>query len=241
MKTQPRLQQFLEWDNRQIPYDIHLSFRRSVRIIISNDGRIDVHVPRYYDDNEIANAVRKKASWIAKTLHKISSYQILSAPKQYISGEKVAYLGNHYRLHIEKGLKREVVIAGNSLRVVTDCKPSPMVIKSQVDFWYRQRARETFEHYLEISYAATFKHLVAKPILTIRKMRSRWGSCSVTGRVNLNLDLVFTPPECIEYVIIHELCHLIHHNHSPDYYVLLTQCLPDWRVRKQKLDRFKIE
>ncbi|HRR34695.1 MAG TPA: M48 family metallopeptidase [Kiritimatiellia bacterium] len=71
--------------------------------------------------------------------------------------------------------------------------------------------------------------------LTLRKMRSRWGSCSVDGRVTLNTELARLPYRLVEYVAVHELCHLVHHNHSPAFYFQVASCLPDWRQRRDEL------
>ena len=69
-------------------------------------------------------------------------------------------------------------------------------------------------------------------------MRSQWGSCSLSGRISLNTHLVKTPPRLAEYVVLHELCHLRHHDHSPRFYALMERYMPDWRVRRSELDRY---
>ena len=99
---------------------------------------------------------------------------------------------------------------------------------------------ETLGRYMEKSYAIASRHGVPEPVLLIRTMHRRWGSCSLKGRITLNLNLVKAPVHCIEYVIMHELCHLKYHNHSKSFYSLLTRCQPDWRKRKVELDKVVI-
>jgi len=79
-------------------------------------------------------------------------------------------------------------------------------------------------------------HEIVKPALSIKKMQKRWGSLSKKGVVTLNTDLVKAPKECIDYVVTHELCHLIHHNHSPEFYKLLESAIPQWEEIKHKLE-----
>ena len=110
--------------------------------------------------------------------------------------------------------------------------------KKSLDSWYRSRADEVFNKYLSISLKVAKRHGVkTKPKLMIRDMRTRWGSCSNSGRVTLNLKLIQAPVHCIEYVIMHELCHLVHLNHSSEFYNLLNVCMPDWKKRKKILKR----
>ena len=106
-----------------------------------------------------------------------------------------------------------------------------------MDSWYRKRAYETLGRYMERCDVIASRHGVPKPVLLIRTMRRRWGSCSPKGRITLNLNLVKAPVHCIEYVIMHELCHLKYNNHSKAFYSLLTRCQPDWRKRREILDK----
>ena len=113
-------------------------------------------------------------------------------------------------------------------------------VKKAVDQWYRKRAREVLGRYLEKCYTVASRHGVPEPLLVIRTMQRRWGSCSNKGRITLNVNLIKVPVHCIEYVIMHELCHLKYNNHSKTFYSLLTRCQPDWRRRKEMLDRFRL-
>jgi predicted metal-dependent hydrolase len=86
-----------------------------------------------------------------------------------------------------------------------------------------------------------FQHLpIHSPKLTIRRMKSRWGSCGANGAVTLNLKLIQVGKPLIDYVIVHELCHLVEHNHSKRYYALLDRMLPDWRTRRQRLNESEV-
>ena len=149
-------------------------------------------------------------------------------------------MGRQYRLKVENGSKRPPKLLGKFLWVWTDGKTDTQVIKRKVDGWYRNRAQEILDRYLEACHQVASRHGVPSPRLVIRSMRRRWGSCSPRGRITLNVNLVQAPLHCIEYVIMHELCHLKHHNHSKAFYSLLTRCMPDWRHRKELLSQFRV-
>ncbi len=230
----------LEFGSRQIPYRLHRVDRKRLRVVVSPELTVDVFAPRTVNDDLIHLAVKKKAPWIARTLDKLESYHPLSAPKRYVSGETLVYLGRQYRLKVVKGSKQPAKLLGRFLWVWVENKNDTQNIKKAVDQWYRKRTRETLGRYLEKCYNVASRHGVPEPLLVIRKMRRRWGSCSSKGRITLNANLAQVPVDCIEYVIMHELCHLKHNNHSKTFYSLLTRCQPDWRKRKETLNRFRL-
>ena len=230
----------IDFGTRKISYNLHRQDRKRMRIVVAPELTVDVFAPATDDDDQVQAAVMKKAAWIAGKLDALERYHPLPAPKKYISGETLVYLGRQYRLKVEQGRSQPAKLIGRFLRVWVEDKSDTQGVRKKVDAWYRKRAHETLGRYMEKSYAIASRHGVPEPVLFIRNMRRRWGSCSSKGRITINLNLVKAPVHCIEYVIMHELCHLKYHNHSKSFYSLLTRCQPDWRKRKVELDKVVI-
>ena len=112
-------------------------------------------------------------------------------------------------------------------------------VQNLVEKWYREKAEEYFSKSLSKCFGKFEKMGFDKPGLKIRKMKTRWGSYSTKGRVTLNLELIKKPTECIDYVVMHELCHIRHRNHSKGFYKLLDKVMPEWRDKKEKLETVK--
>ncbi len=230
----------IEFGSRKIPYRLHRADRKRLRVVVSPELTVDIFAPKTVNNDQIHLSVKKKAPWIARTLDKLESYHPLPAPKRYVSGETLVYLGRQYRLKVVKGPRQPAKLLGRFLWGWVEGKNDTQSVKKAVDQWYRKRARATLGRYLEKCYTVALRHGVPEPLLVIRKMRRRWGSCSSKGRITLNINLVQVPVHCIEYVIMHELCHLKHNNHSKSFYSLLTRSQPDWRKRKETLDKFRL-
>jgi predicted metal-dependent hydrolase len=222
---------------RKITYNLHRQDRKRMRIVVSPELTVDVFAPAAANEEQIEAALMKKAAWIAGKLDALERYHPLPTPKKYISGETLVYLGRQYRLKVQQGGRQPAKLRGRYLRVWVEDKEDTRDVKNAVNTWYRKRAHETLGRYLEKCYAIAARHGVAEPVLTIRMMRRRWGSCSPKDRNTLNLNLVKAPVHCIEYVIMHELCHLKYHDHSKFFYSPLTRCQPDWRHRKEILNK----
>jgi hypothetical protein len=230
----------LAFGSRTIEYRLHFGSRKRLRITVSPDLTVDVHAPPGYTEEEIQEKVSAKAPWIAKKIDHLASFHPLPVPRQYTSGETIVYLGRQYRLKIEAGAETPARLIGRYLIVTTPNPKKREKVKRAVDSWYRTRAKDILSRYLAQCYEIASRHGVPEPKLSIRLMKRRWGSCTPMGRITLNTRLVQVPSHCIEYVIMHELCHLKEPNHAKAFYSLLTRCQPDWRVRKEALDRFML-
>lgn len=234
MKIEPS-EQLLVYGERRIPYQLRFSERKRLRVTVKPDLSVLADAPSRFTEKEASEAVRSKARWILRQLTSFQEFHPLPMPRKFISGETFVYLGRQYRLKVETGGSAPAKLRGRYLFVSVSEKADTTKVKAAVDSWYRVRAEEIFRRYLSACMEVAGRHGISEPELAIRNMRTRWGSCSASGRITLNLKLIYAPVHCIEYVIMHELCHLAHHNHSPKFYRLLTRCMPDWEKRRAAL------
>ena len=106
--------------------------------------------------------------------------------------------------------------------------------------WYKNHAEKRFERGLNQALSLFLKYDIGSPPLVIQRMAKRWGSCTPKGKIILNPEIIKAPSRCIDYVVIHELCHLVHHHHGKQFYELQTKVMPDWKRWKDKLERIMI-
>ncbi|WP_038794291.1 M48 family metallopeptidase [Burkholderia pseudomallei] len=215
--------------------------RRTLGIEVHPGGRVLVLAPLGCDDATIDEKLRLRAGWVSRQLETFSRFERHTAPRQYLSGESHRYLGRQYRLRVkanEPGARHDQVrLTRGEMLVVSPGKLSPEKVKELLRRWYLGRAREVFDTILTSAFHTFERFGHEKPRIAVREMRGRWGSLSPRGQMTLNSRLIQAPRPCIEYVIIHELCHLIHKNHSPGFFALLGQVMPDWKARKQRLEQ----
>ena len=217
---------------RQINCEIVRSQRRTVAIQIHPDRRIELKVPLLYNINEVEPFLLKHYRWIFKRLD--APVAPKTEPKRFVDGELHYFLGKQYPIKIIISPENTVVFQDDTIRVYVK-NDLPDLIEVLLEKWYLTQARGVFQ---KISIPLTkqiAKYNVAPKSFTIKKMKTRWGSCSSKGSVNLNLDLIKLPEGCIKAVILHELCHLVHMNHSKEFYALMTAEMPDWKVWDKQL------
>ena len=227
--------QTIQYGQRTIAYELLRKARKAVRVQVHPDGTIRVIAPPDLTDEDIAKVVKRKAPWIVKQLRFFDQFRPLTPLRQYRSGETHRYLGRQYRLKLNQGEKRIKLIAGYIDITLPDIHPD--AVERALAAWYRQRAEVYYKRMLLDVMRHFESYVLPEPQLKLRQMPTRWGSCTPAGVISLNPDLIKTPGGCIEYVLVHELCHLVHRNHDRAFYELLSRILPDWQRRKQTLER----
>lgn len=214
---------------------------RRVAIHVEPDGCVLVDAPDTAPEDVVLAAVKKRSRWISQHVKAANLRLAHVIPREYVSGESLHYLGRRYRLKviINAESPAEARMRGPFI-TVTVSEHSPAMIKSALDAWYRKHARDLFADRLA-AVATPLRWVKKLPPTRLQFMTIQWGSCSPSGRITLNPLLVKAPRECIDYVLLHELCHLLHHNHSPKFYQTLDRHMPNWRVVKEKLDNMAEE
>lgn len=218
-----------------VAFDVLHLKRKTLEIAVHPDKSVIVKAPLGSDIEEVARRVRRRAGWIHRQMLYFAQFEPKTPSRRHVSGESHLYLGRKYRLKIRKSTTPQVLLKSGYFHIQSPTL-SPDHIQKLLEEWYFQKASTCFQAVFHLVWEKFKKNALGKPSLKIRKMKARWGSLSTNGRLTLNLDLIKAPKECIEYVVIHELCHLSHRHHDSDFYKLLDRCLPDWVQRKHKLE-----
>lgn len=214
--------------------------KRNITIKVHPNCRVVITSPDDAALSDIHDAVMKRAKWIDDALKEFRSHLEYVEPKQYVSGEMQFYLGRRYVLKVVENCN--VSSAGVKMYrgklIVTlprfDANKQKLV-RTLITKWYKRRADKIFhERLAELLPQANW--ITGIPSFRILPMSKQWGSCSAKGQLMLNPHLVKAPKECIDYVILHELCHVAEHNHSERFWRLLTSVMPNWKEVKSRLD-----
>lgn len=207
-----------------------------VLIKVHPDCRVLAHAPENSDDAQVLNAVKKRSRWISQQLKEFRAQLEHITPRHYISGESHLYLGKQYQLKVYQAEynKEHVKLLRGTLEITVKEK-TPDRIRALLSHWYKERARDVFSKRLDAVLEQAL-WVSDRPPISVRTMQTQWGSCSPSGRLTLNPHLVKAPRQCIDYVILHELCHIAEHNHSARFYRLMGQVMPRWEDVKARLD-----
>ncbi len=207
-----------------------------VRIKVYPDCTVQVSAPDDSCNDDVLAAVKKRSRWIWRQLQAFRTHSQSALPLQYIDGETHCYLGKRYSLQVSEAPKtfQYVKLRRGNLEVSVRQKNSQRV-QSLLNHWYKSHAQDLFSKRLKAMLQKAF-WIEESPPLRILSMRTQWGNCSSTGQLTLNVHLIKAPLECIDYVILHELCHIAEHNHSERFYRLMNEITPGWEVVKARLD-----
>jgi predicted metal-dependent hydrolase len=225
------------------PYPLQIQTsakRKSIGICVYPTADVKVYVPTGTTQARIEEVIKSKEKWIIEKIEGFKANKIAEIKKkEYVSGESFYYLGKQYKLRIVDGKTTKIELARDTILLH---KASRSNIKNIIGNWFLDQAKEVFEERLKFNFEVFAKQYKYDfPTLKLRKMKSRWGSMSNKGNMTLNSHLIHTPVECIDYVIMHELCHLKYKNHGTRFYQLQFKLTPRYKELKNKLESFAVE
>ena len=214
--------------------------RKTLAITVHPDLRVEVVAPLFADEAAVIERVQARARWILRQRRQFLSWMPKPMPRRYQSGETHRYLGRQYRLRIVPKETTGVSIQRGFIEIHQPSSKDSATARKQLDAWFRHQAERRFRRELTKALKRLVLYQLPQPTLRLLRMPKRWGSCTPKGEILLNPELIKAPGICVEYVILHELCHLKHPNHSAAFFRMLDAVLPDWRERKQRLERAEI-
>ena len=221
----------------EISFSLSYVDRKTLAIHVYPDGKVGVDAPFSTDIEKVYCKVKKRASWILKQQRQFENYPAPLPERHYVSGETHRYLGRQYRLKVSEGLGETVKLTRGMLQVETRDPKDNLRVQRLLQAWYRSKALIVFtERYTQCVQRVERLGIYHDKGFLLRFMSKRWGSCTGKGTITLNPELIAAPKDCIDYVIIHELCHLKEHNHSQVFYRLLTAAMQDWELRRKRLN-----
>lgn len=223
----------IKYGSETIKYDLEYKDRKTLGITVTPEMRVLVKAPEFTSVEKVREKVKIRAPWILNQQSYFLSFHPRITKRKYISGETHFYLGRQYLLKVQEENFNEVKYLGGSIEVKAKNKKDAGKL---LNSWYRNRAHIKFPEIADPLIEKFKKYGVEPKGVFLQEMATRWGSCTPKGKIILNPELIKAPKPCIEYVITHELCHLIERNHTKAFFELQSKEMPDWKKWKDKLE-----
>ena len=213
--------------------DVKRTNRKKTASIKIEQGVVQVIVPQNLPQKEIDDLLKQKSDWIRKKMIIQQSVPV-SKPKEFVYGESFTYLGRNYRLKVLTGQLQPVKLKQGYLQVTVpmEQKSDQALIRKLLQDWYLDRASDKLEQ-KSIKYSEQMGVQPTK--IKVKEYKSRWGSCNSRGEISYNWKIIMTPHRIVDYLVVHELSHLIHHNHSKQYWNQVRSIVPDYQDRRDWL------
>lgn len=221
--------------SRELEVDVVRSSRRTVALYVRPGGTLLIRAPWYVPFHLLMQFVHRKSVWIEKQLIRLKDYQPIPETVPVHDGSVLTFMGRQLIVSVITGKRNSIKFENDKLIITAAGDFTAEKITALTETWYLREARAYFVTRTG-ELAARYSALLPAPgPVGVRKMKRRWGTCHSNGAIWFNRELIKRAPELIDYVIIHELCHLVHHNHSKDYYALLGSIIPDYKELRKRL------
>lgn len=235
-RNQADLKEFRYDSGEALLFKLVRSARKSLGLYVYRDGSVMVRAPQRINLAEIYMFLRERWHWLQEKRAEFAD-EPTPVPVRYEDGVRFLHLGHWYTLRLQVARRARIALQGEELKVQLpeEVLQDQEAIEAAIRRWQRQEAQRVFPLRLAFCHESMLELQLPFPDLRIRRMRSRWGSCSSRGVITLNLELIRMPLDCIDYVVVHELCHLVEFHHGPEFYALQARFMPEWEERKARL------
>lgn len=226
----------VHYEGIEIEYELSRKNVKYINLRVNKYGKVVVSAGKNVPFEVIDDFVQSKAFWIITHLAEIEKMRSELPDASLYDGKKVFYLGKPYHLLLERGEKR-IFFEGDTLNLYYPRMHSEQLREVYLA-WLHEEAERKFEEIMDRIYPLVAEYHIKRPEIKVRNMKSIWGSCTTTGSaIRLNLQLIKAEEACIEQVILHELLHFRYPNHGKSFYDLMDQLMPDWKERKERLEK----
>ena len=225
----------ITWGDTRLTYAIRRSARRKKTVAVTVDpaGGVLLLAPEDFPTSRLDEVARRKAAWILRRMRGVGPNGVVPAPREFVSGESVMYLGRHYRLKVLPGETGEAKLRGGWLHVPAPADAGQRDhVREALVSWLRSHAAERLPERVEMWRS---KVGVETPRVVISGQKRRWGSCDRSGTLRLNWRIIQAPMRLVDYVVVHELVHLQHRGHGRGYWQALGRIMPEYERRREDL------
>jgi predicted metal-dependent hydrolase len=228
-----------EYGTTNIAFNVVFKNRKTMEIAVEPPDIITITAPIGTKEEQIIEKVKGRGSWIIQKLYSFRHMHYQPIPREFVNGESFMYLGRNYSLQIEIDLKvkKPEVKLYRGKFVVTSNNKYEENIKRAMEEWYRDKAKEVIER--RVKYYQKFFNVI--PInIKIKEQKKRWGSCTSKNELLFNWRCIMAKSNALDYIVVHEMCHMYYKDHSKNFWELVASVLPDYELRKEWLKNYGI-
>ncbi len=216
---------------KNIEFDVQYSKRKTLAIEVEPSGEVNVIAPRGISEDQIIEKVKTKATWIVQKQYEVRNINVNKVNREAVSGESYLYLGRNYTLQliVDKQIKDIDVKLFRGKFMVTTYTKDEGKIKLALEKWYRDKSFQKV--YERVKYYSHFFNKQPQNI-KVKEQKKRWASCTSKDELLFNWRCVMAPAYIIDYIVVHEMCHMYHKDHSKEFWSMVGGIMPDYEVRR---------
>lgn len=223
-----------QYGTKFIEFEVEFRKRKNLTIEVEPDGEVKVISPSGISEYEILNKVKTKANWIVQKQYEVKNININKIKREAVNGESYLYLGRNYSLQIvlDENIKDIDIKLSRGKFVVNTYTKDEEIIKVALEKWYREKALKKVKERIKY-YEPYFKNKATN--IKVKEQKKRWASCTKNNELLFNWRSVMAPSNILDYIIVHEMCHMNYKNHSKEFWDNVFEILPDYEVRREWL------